>query len=150
MWGKTSCSLGALQVNLNAGYDTRPALFMVVLSKAKINLILGREWIHGIGVVPSSMHQKVIIWRDDGSVEDDEADQSYFLAEVDNITRKTFEKNLAKIVPCSFKEGGDSDHIDAVSASLDLTLGFMLEKESLQDKRSDSSFGKNDLDDGHV
>jgi hypothetical protein len=64
-------------------------------------LLLRREWIHGIGIVPLSMHQKVIIWRNDGSVEDVEADQSYFLAEVVNIKRKTFEKSLAKIASYS-------------------------------------------------
>jgi len=123
---------------------------MVVPSKANFNLLLGREWIHGIGVVLSSMHQKVIIWKDDGSVEDDEADQSYFLAEVDNITRKTFEKILAKITPCSFAENGGNHQIDAVSIRLDPTRGFMLEKEDPYGKRSSSPSGKNDLDDNHV
>jgi len=74
---------------------------MVVPSKANFNLLLGIEWIRGIGVVPSSMHQKISIWRDDGIVENIEAAQSYFLAEVNQITRKTFDKNLANIAPCS-------------------------------------------------
>jgi len=52
------------------------------------------------------MHQKVVIWRDDGSVKNVEADQSYFLVEVNNITRKTFENSLPKIAPCSFAEDG--------------------------------------------
>ncbi|KEH16224.1 hypothetical protein MTR_0273s0050 [Medicago truncatula] len=69
------------------GSVTRPTLFMVVPLKENFNLLIGREWIHRIGVVPSSMHQKVVIWRDDGSIESIEAYQSYFLAEVDNITR---------------------------------------------------------------
>jgi len=43
------------------------------------------------------MHQKVVIWKDDCAVEDVEADQSYVLAEVDNITRKTFEKIWQKL-----------------------------------------------------
>ena len=74
-------------------------------------MVLGREWIHGIVVFPSSMHQKVMIRREDGLVEDVEADRSYFLAEVNNITRKTFEKSLAKIAPCSFAEDRDDDQI---------------------------------------
>jgi len=51
--------------------------------------------------VPASMHQRVVIWKDDGSVENVEADQSYFLVEVNNVTRKTIDKNMAKIAPCS-------------------------------------------------
>ncbi|KEH29532.1 hypothetical protein MTR_4g044357 [Medicago truncatula] len=66
-----------------------------------------------------------------GSVKNVEADQSYFLAEVNNFTRKTFEKSLAKIAPCSFVEDGDNDQIDASSVRLDPTHGFMLEKEVL-------------------
>ena len=126
--GKTRFSLGALQVNLIEGSVTRPTLFMVVPSKANFNLLLGREWIHGIDVVPSSMNQKIIIWIDDVSVEDVEAYQIYFLDEVDNITRKTFQKSLAKIVPYSFAEDGGSDQINAAVVRLDPTHGLVLEQ----------------------
>jgi hypothetical protein len=54
--GKAGHSLGALQVSLTVGTVVRPTLFMVFPSKANFNLLLGREWIHEIGVVPSSMH----------------------------------------------------------------------------------------------
>ena len=83
-------------------------------------------------------------------VENVEADQSYFLAEVDNITRKSFEKNLAKIGPCSFAEVGGNDQIDASFVRLDPTHGFMLEKEGPYGERSNSPSGKNGLDDDHV
>jgi len=90
--GKAGFSLGALQVNLTVGSVTRPTLFMVVPSKTNFNLLVGKEWIHGIGVVPSSMHLRVVIWRDDGSVENIEADQSYFLVDVNYVTRFFFRK----------------------------------------------------------
>jgi len=104
--GKDGFSLGTLQVNLIVGPLTKPTLFMVVPSKANFNLLLGREWIHGIGNVPSYMHQRVLIWKDDGLVENVEVDQSYFLTEVNNVTRNTFAKSLAKIAPCSFPKDG--------------------------------------------
>ena len=63
--------------------------------KTNFNLLLGREWIHGVGDVFSSMHHRVVIWRDEGSVENVEEDQSYFLVEVNHVTRKTFQKSLA-------------------------------------------------------
>jgi len=59
--------------------------------------LLGREWIHGVGAVPSTLHQRIAIWRKDGLVENIEADQRYFLAEVNNITKKYFDKKLAFI-----------------------------------------------------
>jgi len=90
--GKASHSLGALQVSLTLGTMVRPTLFMVVPSKSNFNLLLRKEWILGIGDVPSSMHQRISIWKDDGTIENIEADQSYFLTEVNQITRKTFDK----------------------------------------------------------
>jgi len=99
--GKAGHSLGSLQVSLTVGTVVKPTLFMVVPLKTNFNLLLGREWIYGIGVVPSSMHQRISIWRNDSIVENIEADQSYFLAEVNQITRKTFDKSLANITRCS-------------------------------------------------
>jgi len=126
--GKVEFLLGALQLNLIVGSVIRPTLFMVVPSKTNFNLLLGREWIYGIGVVPSSIHQRIIIWKDDGLVENVEADQSYFLADVNNVTRKTFEKSLAKITPCYFVKDGCNDKIDASSVRFNPTHGFVWEK----------------------
>jgi hypothetical protein len=61
--------------------------------------LLGMEWIHGVRAVPSTVHQRIAIWREDGLVENVEADQSYFLAEVNTITKKNFDKQLANISP---------------------------------------------------
>ncbi|KEH39965.1 hypothetical protein MTR_1g016990 [Medicago truncatula] len=94
------------------------------------------EWIHGIGVVPSSMHQRISIWRDDGIVENIdiveniEADQSYFLAKVNQITRKTFDKNLANIAPCSSAKSDDANQTYASSMKLHPTHGFMWKRET--------------------
>ena len=75
-------------------------MFMVISAKPNYNLLLGREWIHGVGAVPSSMHQRLILWRPDGIVENIEADQSYYLGEVNHLGRADFDKNLAHIGPC--------------------------------------------------
>jgi len=132
--GNAGHSLGALQVSLTVGSVIRPTLFMVVPLKANFNLLLGREWIHGIGVVSSSMHQRIAIWRDDGIVENIEADQSYFLVEVNQITRKTFDKNLANIAPCSSAKLDDVNQADASSVKLHPTHGFMWERETFDTK----------------
>ena len=65
-----------------------------------IFMLLSREWIHGVGAVPSTMHQRLSIWREDGLLENIEADQCYFLAEANNITKKNFDKQLTSIPPC--------------------------------------------------
>lgn len=61
---------------------------MVISSKANYNLLLGRKWIHGVGVVPLTLHQKISIWRPDGIVENVKADQSYFLDKFNHIDKK--------------------------------------------------------------
>jgi len=108
----------------------RSHLFMVVPSKANFNLLLGRKWIHGIGVVPSSMHQRISIGRDEGIVENIETDRSYFLVEINQIKRKTFDKNLANIAPCSSAKIDDANQADASSVKLHPAHGFMWERET--------------------
>ena len=98
--GTSGHSLGAVEVELIVGSIKINTMFMVVPSKANFNALLGREWIHGVGAVLSTLHQSLDIWRKDGLVENIEADQSYFLAEVNTITKENFDKQLANIPPC--------------------------------------------------
>jgi hypothetical protein len=71
--GKTGHLMSVIQVDVFVGSTVRPTLFLVVPSMANFNLLLGREWIHGVGDVPSTHHQRLIIWRDDGLVENIDA-----------------------------------------------------------------------------
>ncbi|CAJ2652047.1 unnamed protein product [Trifolium pratense] len=98
--GKTGHSLGAVQLEVCVGSTVRKTLFMVIAAKPNYNLLLGREWIHGVGAVPSTMHQRLIIWREDGLVENVEADQSAYVSETGTVTLQNFDKNLASIAPC--------------------------------------------------
>lgn len=59
--GKVGTTLGVIQVELTVGTITRSMMFMIVETKTNYNLLLGREWIHGVGVVPSFMHQRFTI-----------------------------------------------------------------------------------------
>ncbi|WJX12140.1 hypothetical protein P8452_02669 [Trifolium repens] len=93
-------------------------------------MLLGREWIHGVGAVPSTLHQRLIIWRDDGIVENVEADQSYFKTEVHHLTKHSFDKKLATISPYTERDfahrsPGNVHH----SIKLDPTHGFLWEEE---------------------
>ena len=71
------------EVDLVVGTVKRSTLLLVVASKSNYNLLMGRKRIHGVGAVPSTMHQRLTLWKEDGVLENIEADQSYFLAEVD-------------------------------------------------------------------
>ncbi|MCI71176.1 hypothetical protein A2U01_0092439, partial [Trifolium medium] len=73
---------------------------MVIAARPNYNLLLGREWIRGVGAVPSTMHQRLILWREDGLVENVEADQSAYVSDTNTVTLQNFDKNLANIAPC--------------------------------------------------
>ena len=108
--GKSGSSFGVVEVDLVIGTVKMPTLFLVVESKANYNLLLNREWMHGVGVVPSTMHQRLSLWKENGVLENIEAYQSYFVAEVANITKKTFDKQMARIGPCSISAIGYENH----------------------------------------
>lgn len=71
---------------------------MVIMFNINYNLLLVCEWIHGIGVVPLNLQQRVAIWED-GIVENIEVGQIYYKVEVSKVGKKDFDRNLAKIPP---------------------------------------------------
>ena len=74
--GKTSIVKGMVLLNIRVGSIDRPTMFVVVPSKASYNLLLGRDWIHGVGAIPSTLHQRMILWNGDGEIEEIEPDDS--------------------------------------------------------------------------
>lgn len=68
---------------------------MVISSKENYNLFLGREWIHGMGAVPSTLHLKISIWRPGGIMENVEAGQRDFLTKFNHIYKKLFDKKVS-------------------------------------------------------
>ncbi len=85
----------------------------------------------GLVLFPHPCIKESQFGEDDGTVKSIDTDQIYFLAEVNHITRKTFDKSLANIAPCSYAKSIGSDQEDASSVRLHPTHGFMWEKETL-------------------
>lgn len=98
--GNMGSTLGVIQVELTLGTITRSTMFMIVETKTNYNLLLGREWIHGVRVMPSFMHQRIIIWLPDVIMENIEAYQGYFKTPINHAYRRQFDKHLANIAPC--------------------------------------------------
>ena len=103
--GKTSNILGVIQAHLAVGTTTRSTLFMVINCRENFNLLLGWEWINGIGVVPSIVHQRLIIWRKDDIVENIEAGESYYRIDEANGSKKSFDQYLENIAPYDNESG---------------------------------------------
>ena len=96
-----------------------------------------------MGAVPSTLHQRLIIWRDDGIVENVEADQSYFKTEVHHLTKHSFDKKLATISPCTDRDFAHPPVRNVQhSIKLDPTHGFLWEREN-GDSEDDEYEGHN-------
>jgi hypothetical protein len=81
--GEASDAKGIVSMELTVGSKTVPTSFFVVNVKGKYNLLLGRDWIHANGCVPSTLHQCIILWVGD-SVEVVIADDSACVASAES------------------------------------------------------------------
>jgi hypothetical protein len=63
--GEVTEAKGVMSVELMVGSKTTPTTFFIVDVKGKYNLLLGRDWIHANGCVPSTLHQCLIQWIGD-------------------------------------------------------------------------------------
>ncbi|MCI04703.1 hypothetical protein A2U01_0025750 [Trifolium medium] len=108
-------------------------------------MLLGREWIHGVGAMSSTMHQRLIVWREDGLVEYVEADQSAYVTETNTVTLQNFDKNLASIAPCGEQDAAFNPE-EMVSENvyhsvkLHPTHGFCWEREDIEKPLTEDDF----------
>ena len=63
-----------LPIELTVGSKVALTAFFVIESRAAYNALLGRDWIHSNWCVPSSLHQMLIFWNEDGTTEEVRAD----------------------------------------------------------------------------
>nr|KYP33309.1 hypothetical protein KK1_045845 [Cajanus cajan] len=76
--GKSSQPEGMILLDVQIGSVKRTTMFIVTPSKTNFNVLLGREWIHGVGAVPSTVHQKIFFGNDDEGLEVLDADQKEY------------------------------------------------------------------------
>ncbi|RVX23028.1 Retrovirus-related Pol polyprotein from transposon 297 [Vitis vinifera] len=67
--GSSTTSLGDVTLPVQAGPVILNALFSVVEDLSPFNAILGRTWLHGMKVVPSTYHQMVSFITQDGQID---------------------------------------------------------------------------------
>ncbi|RYR66159.1 hypothetical protein Ahy_A03g012109 [Arachis hypogaea] len=67
--GSSTPAKGLVTLRVKVGSSEQNTMFVVVPSKASYNALLGRDWIHGVEAIPSTMHQSVLLWTEDGKPE---------------------------------------------------------------------------------
>ncbi|CAL8119937.1 unnamed protein product [Prunus armeniaca] len=71
---------GILDVDVIVGSKKlKIALFVVDTTSTTYNALLGRDWIHQSLCVPSTLHQQLALWNEEGYIEIVEADPRPFL-----------------------------------------------------------------------
>ena len=63
--GEVTKVLGVLPMEITVGSKTSLTAFFIVKSSASYNVLLGRDWIHANGCVPSSLYQFLLFWKGD-------------------------------------------------------------------------------------
>jgi hypothetical protein len=63
--GNVSEAKGIISKELAVGSKTMSVMFFVVNVKGRYNVLMGHDWIHANGCVPSMLHQCVIQWVGD-------------------------------------------------------------------------------------
>ncbi|XP_016192318.1 uncharacterized protein LOC107633193 [Arachis ipaensis] len=80
--GNSTPARGLVTLTIKVGSSERHYVFVVVPSKASYNALLGRDWNHGVGAVPSTMHQSVLLWTEEGKPEIVKADSSQYVEQM--------------------------------------------------------------------
>ncbi|XP_025632955.1 uncharacterized protein [Arachis hypogaea] len=76
--GNSTPAKGLVTLTVKVGSPKRHSVFVVVPSKASYNALRGRDWIHEVGAVPSTVHQSVLLWTKEGKPEIVKADSSLY------------------------------------------------------------------------
>ncbi|RYQ89685.1 hypothetical protein Ahy_B09g096203 isoform B [Arachis hypogaea] len=80
--GTSTPGKGLVTLTVKVGSSERHSVFVVVPSKVSYNALLGRDWIHGVGVVPSTVHQSMLLWTKEGKPEIVKADSSLYVEQM--------------------------------------------------------------------
>uniref|UniRef100_A0A2N9FJY0 RNase H type-1 domain-containing protein n=1 Tax=Fagus sylvatica TaxID=28930 RepID=A0A2N9FJY0_FAGSY len=106
--GETVIPSGKVTINVKAGTVSSPTEFFVLNTFSPYNAILGRPWLHRMGAVPSTLHQRLRFPTPQGVMEimGDQLAAKQCLGGEDSEERHPQEKCVEKLVPLTMTEGG--------------------------------------------
>ena len=85
---------GIIPIQTKVGSKVNTTTFFVVNTKLAYNALLGRDWIHTNWVVPSSLHQIVMFWKDNNNIEIVMANDKPFTV-CNNVDAMLYNKNMS-------------------------------------------------------
>ena len=81
---------GVIPIEVKVGSKIATVAFFVVNTDSAYNVLLGRDWIHSNWVVPSSLHQVLVFWKDDNNIEVVKADERPFVTYNNNVDKRLY------------------------------------------------------------
>jgi hypothetical protein len=81
---------GVIPIEVKVGSKIATVAFFVVNTDSAYNALLGRDWIHSNWVVPSSLHQVLVFWKDNNNIEVVKADERPFVTYNNNVDAQLY------------------------------------------------------------
>ena len=100
---------GVIPIETIVGSNRSKTDFFVVDANPSYHALLGRDWIHANKYIPSSMHQKLLLIKEDQEVETVEVDTQPFHTSSNCIEAQLYQKNVG---PINIKEPIEDSPVD--------------------------------------
>jgi hypothetical protein len=88
--GGATKTKGVIPIEVKVGSKIAIVAFFVVNTDSTYNALLGRDWIHSNWVVPSSLHQVLVFWKDDNNIEVVKVDERPFVTYNNNVDAQLY------------------------------------------------------------
>jgi hypothetical protein len=79
-----------IPIEVKVGRKVATVAVFVVNTDSAYNAFLRRDWIHSNWVVPSSLHQLLVFWKDDNNIEVVKADERSFITYNNNVDAQLY------------------------------------------------------------
>jgi hypothetical protein len=88
--GGATKTKGVIPIEVKVGSKVAKVAFFVVNTDLAYNALLGRDWIHSNWVVPSSLHQLLVFWKDDNNIKVVKSYERPFVAYNNNVDAQLY------------------------------------------------------------
>ena len=102
---------GVIPIEVKVGSKVATVAFFVVNTDLAYNTLLGRDWIHSNWVVPSSLHQVLVFWKDDNNIKVVKADKRPFVAYNNNVDAQLYNDCVGIIKFTGIDQNGNPSRV---------------------------------------
>ena len=102
---------GVIPIEVKVGSKIATVAFFVVNTDSTYNALLGRDWIHSNWVVPSSLHQVLVFWKDNNNIEVVKADERPFLTYNNNVDAQLYNDYVGIVKFTGIDQNGNPSRV---------------------------------------